>query len=63
LEVIDESSPVDTLVVAVGHTEYRALSPEVLRGYCRHAAPVLTDVKSLYDRHDAANVGFTVFRL
>lgn len=63
LEVIDESSPVDTLVVAVGHAEYRALSPEVLRGYCRHAAPVLTDVKSLYDRHDAANVGFTVFRL
>jgi len=63
LEVIDESSPVDTLVVAVGHTEYRTLSPEVLRGYCRHAAPVLTDVKSLYDRHDAANAGFTVFRL
>lgn len=63
LEVIDESSPVDTLVVAVGHTEYRALSPEMLRGYCRHAAPVLTDVKSLYDRHDAANAGFTVFRL
>lgn len=63
LEAINETSPVDALVVAVGHTEYRALSPEVLRSYCRHAAPVLTDVKSLYDRHDAADAGFTVFRL
>jgi len=63
LGAIDEGSPVDALVVAVGHTEYRALSPEVLRRYCRHAAPVLTDVKSLYDRHEVARAGFTVFRL
>jgi UDP-N-acetyl-D-galactosamine dehydrogenase len=63
LGAIDESSPVDALVVAVGHTEYRTLSPEVLRAYCRHAAPVLTDVKSLYDRYDATTAGFTVFRL
>ena len=63
LGVIDESNPVDALVVAVGHTEYRALSPAVLRRYCRHATPVLTDVKSLYDRHQAAGEGFAVFRL
>ena len=63
LGAVDKSSLVDALVVAVGHTEYRSLSPEVLRGYCRHAAPVLTDVKSLYDRHAAADAGFTVFRL
>ncbi|BEP38053.1 Vi polysaccharide biosynthesis UDP-N-acetylglucosamine C-6 dehydrogenase TviB [Variovorax sp. V59] len=63
LATVSESSPVDALVVAVGHTEYRALSPGVLHSYCRHAAPVLTDVKSLYDRHDAVAAGFTVFRL
>lgn len=63
LGAIDEDNPVDSLVVAVGHTEYRALSPLVLRRYCRHATPVLTDVKSLYDRHDAASAGFAVFRL
>ncbi|WP_354401654.1 nucleotide sugar dehydrogenase [Variovorax sp. OAS795] len=63
LGVIDESNPVDALVVAVGHTEYRALSPAVLRRYCRHVTPVLTDVKSLYDRHQAASEGFAVFRL
>ncbi|RQO62892.1 Vi polysaccharide biosynthesis protein VipA/TviB [Variovorax sp. KBW07] len=63
LGTIDEDNPVDSLVVAVGHTEYRTLSPLVLRRYCRHATPVLTDVKSLYDRHDAASAGFAVFRL
>ena len=63
LKSIDEHNPVDALVVAVGHTEYRSLSPEVLRQSCRHASPVLTDVKSLYDRHAAASAGFTVFRL
>lgn len=63
LGVIDENCPVDALIVAVGHTEYRALSPAILRRYCRHATPVLTDVKSLYDRNDAASAGFSVFRL
>jgi UDP-N-acetyl-D-galactosamine dehydrogenase len=60
---INEGSQVDALVVAVGHTQYRVLSPEVLRRYCRHSSPVLTDVKSLYDRHQATKTGFTVFRL
>ncbi|CAN7654104.1 nucleotide sugar dehydrogenase [Variovorax paradoxus] len=63
LDVIDEHNPVDALVVAVGHAEYRELSPELLRRYCRHDAPVLTDVKSLYNRHEAARAGFIVFRL
>jgi UDP-N-acetyl-D-galactosamine dehydrogenase len=63
LDAIDDEHPVDALVVAVGHAEYRALSPATLRRYCRHATPVLTDVKSLYDRHEAASEGFAVFRL
>lgn len=63
LGTIDGDNPVDALIVAVGHAEYRALSPSELRLYCRHATPVLTDVKSLYDRHDAALAGFAVFRL
>ena len=63
LASIDEHNPVDALVVAVGHTQYRALTPTALRTYCRYHAPVLTDVKSLYDRHDAARSGFVVFRL
>lgn len=60
---IDEENPVDSLIVAVGHNEYRGLTPESLRRLCRTEKPVLGDVKSLYDRHAVKAAGFTVFRL
>lgn len=60
---IDAQHPVDALVVAVGHTEYRKLTPGDLRQLCRGNKPVIADVKSLFDRHELAMVGFTVFRL
>ena len=63
LRVIDKSHPVDALIVAVGHNEYRALSPEQLKALTRGNSPVLADVKSLYDRHALAAAGFNVFRL
>jgi UDP-N-acetyl-D-galactosamine dehydrogenase len=63
LGTVDAKHPVDSLVVAVGHNEYRDLSPTNLRGYCRSDKPVLADVKCLYNRHEAAEAGFTVFRL
>lgn len=60
---IDAQYPVDALVVAVGHAQYRQASVHSLRVLCRGDRPVLADVKSLYDRHAAAEVGFKVFRL
>lgn len=54
---------VDSLVVAVGHNEYRALSPGNLRPLCRGDRPVLGDLKSLYLRPEVESAGFTVFRL
>ena len=60
---IDPANPVDALVVAVGHGEYRAMAPADLRALCRNGQPVLADVKSLYDRHAMADAGFRVFRL
>jgi UDP-N-acetyl-D-galactosamine dehydrogenase len=63
LGAIDQDHPVDALVVAVGHSEYRALEPAGLHAICRGDKPVLADVKALYNRHDAAKAGFTVFRL
>ncbi|WP_188707679.1 nucleotide sugar dehydrogenase [Polaromonas eurypsychrophila] len=63
LGTIDAANPVDALVVAVGHNQYRHATPAELRALCRGPRPVLADVKSLIDRHEAAAAGFTVFRL
>jgi len=60
---ISPENPVDSLIVAVGHNEFRKLSPVDLRKLCRTENPVLADLKALYDRHTAAEAGFTVFRL
>ena len=60
---VDAANPVDALVVAVGHNEYRQATPADLRALCRGPRPVLADVKSLFDREKAAQAGFTVFRL
>ncbi len=61
---IGENDKVDSLVVAVGHQEFRALTVEQLRSHCKSDhQPVIGDLKSLYSRHDLADAGFSVFRL
>ena len=60
---ISKSSPVDALVVAVGHDEYRAMTPDQLCSFVKCDKPLLVDVKSLFDRHACADAGFKVFRL
>lgn len=60
---IGPDDQVDSLVVAVGHQEFRALTADQLRSHCSNAPqPVVGDLKSLYSRHDLAEAGFTVFR-
>jgi UDP-N-acetyl-D-galactosamine dehydrogenase len=59
---ITSEDQVDALVVAVGHQEFRQQQPEELRKLCRGDKPVLADIKALYDRHEAAAAGFSVFR-
>jgi len=63
LGTIDRSNPVDALIIAVGHDEFRCKNPQELRAFCRGTKPVLGDLKALFDRHAAAAAGFTVFRL
>lgn len=63
LSSVSSAMPVDALVVAVGHNEYRQQTPADLKALCRGERPVLADVKSLYSRHKATEAGFTVFRL
>lgn len=60
---VSPQNPVDSLVIAVGHQEFRALTPEMLKSYCTSDhMPVAADLKSLYDRHAMARAGFSVFR-
>jgi len=60
---ISAQNPVDSLVIAVGHQEFRALTPETLKSFCTTAhQPVAADLKTLYNRHAMADAGFTVFR-
>lgn len=63
LGLVDADHPVDSLIVAVGHNEFRSLSASELRSYVQSEKPVLADVKSLFDRTEMSGAGFTVFRL
>ncbi|MGQ1693169.1 Vi polysaccharide biosynthesis UDP-N-acetylglucosamine C-6 dehydrogenase TviB [Acinetobacter pittii] len=60
---VDAQNPVDSVIVAVGHNEFRSLSASELRSYMKCEKPVLADVKSLFDRTEMSDTGFTVFRL
>jgi UDP-N-acetyl-D-galactosamine dehydrogenase len=61
---ISAQNQVDSLVIAVGHQEFRALTPETLKSFCiTGQQPVAADLKTLYDRHAMTQAGFTVFRL
>ncbi|NCU24690.1 Vi polysaccharide biosynthesis UDP-N-acetylglucosamine C-6 dehydrogenase TviB [Acinetobacter haemolyticus] len=60
---VNAEHPVDALVVAVGHNEFRKLSATELKSYVRSNQPVLADVKGLFDRISMTEQGFTVFRL
>ncbi|AOS81334.1 MULTISPECIES: nucleotide sugar dehydrogenase [Hydrogenophaga] len=64
LAELDPAHPVDSLIVAVGHQQYRQQDPQALRALCtRQHQPVIGDLKSLYDRHALTAQGFQVFRL
>ena len=60
---IGPEDPVDALIIAVGHNEYRELSPKALLELCKTETPVIGDVKSLYDRDALQQLGCDVFRL
>ena len=53
----------DSIVVAVGHSEFRKLKPSELKSMSRGEMPVLGDLKSTFDRNDLTQNGFTTFRL
>jgi UDP-N-acetyl-D-glucosamine/UDP-N-acetyl-D-galactosamine dehydrogenase len=63
LAAYDAIKHVDSVIVAVGHNEYRKLEPAQLRSLCMQDKPVLGDIKGLYSKELSHNSGFTLFRL
>lgn len=62
LNTMGDLSSVDALVVAVGHKVYRNMKPAELKEMLKSEKPVLADLKALYNRHEVAELGLTVFR-
>lgn len=58
----DRLQPADAVVVAVGHREFRSLNSAGLKGLM-NGAPVLIDVKGLFDRTDIKAGGIRHWRL
>ena len=63
LGIIDEKNKVDSLIVAVGHNQFRSISAKELRNFCNGSKPVIADVKSIYNKNDLLAQGLSVFRL
>ena len=58
----EKLGPVDTLVVAVGHSVYRNLTIQQLRKICPNQNAILADLKSIFDK-ELTDSGYKVFRL
>jgi UDP-N-acetyl-D-galactosamine dehydrogenase len=63
MNTMGDLAAVDALVVAVGHKAYRDMELAHLKKMLKSEKPVIADLKALYDRHEAAELGLTVFRL
>jgi UDP-N-acetyl-D-glucosamine/UDP-N-acetyl-D-galactosamine dehydrogenase len=63
LTQITPDTTVDSLIVAVAHTQFAEMSPSDLKTLCNtHVKPVIADLKALHDRKALEAQGFEVFR-
>lgn len=54
---------VDSIVVAVGHQDFKKIPIKDLKSICKSSDPVFADLKGIYSREKLASAGFTVTRL
>jgi UDP-N-acetyl-D-galactosamine dehydrogenase len=63
LTSITLQTPVESLIIAVAHTQFAQMLPSELRNLCAtHSKPVIADLKALHDRGALEAQGFEVFR-
>lgn len=63
LTELDCNSKFDSIIVAVGHSDYLKYSIPDLKALCLGNNPVLADLKGIFNKDEAIQNGFTVFRL
>lgn len=63
LGVMADLYNMDALVVAVGHQSFKKIElPALEKMFKKSSNPVLADLKALYNRHEVAKLGMTLFR-
>jgi UDP-N-acetyl-D-glucosamine/UDP-N-acetyl-D-galactosamine dehydrogenase len=60
---LNELNNLDSIIVAVGHDEFRNLELTDLKALCSFEKPVFADIKSIYEKQQILDLGFTLFRL
>lgn len=63
LTKIEDLKCIDSIVVAVGHNEFKDLDLVQLMKKCKVKQPILADLKSIYNRKEAELAGFNVLKL
>ena len=53
----------DSIIVAVGHQDFKDISIKDLKSICKSSSPVFADLKGIYSREKLESAGFTVMRL
>jgi UDP-N-acetyl-D-galactosamine dehydrogenase len=63
LTQVTPQNRVDSLIIAVAHSQFAELAPSALKKLCTtNSKPVIADIKALYDRKELEFEGFEVFR-
>jgi UDP-N-acetyl-D-galactosamine dehydrogenase len=60
---MSEVKDIDALVVAVAHKEFKALTLKDLKALCRNDECVLVDLKGIFDKIEAEQLGYLYWRL
>ena len=63
LSNLNDSLKVDSIIFAVGHNQFKKLSPKKIRTLCKGKKPILGDLKSIFQKEKLESEGFSVFRL
>ena len=63
LSSISDTTELDSIIVAVGHDEFKEMNVRSFKSMCSSPNPVFGDLKSIFKKDELESNGFTVHRL